>query len=268
MLRATINLNEGIDISTFPSVIPYLKRKAEGYKPKKYLTLSKQDVDKFLSVADEKHYLLSKVILIFGVAGACRRHELVSLTTTAVHDSGTHFLVKLTDTKSKKNRSFIEIIRRYMRLRPAYITHSRFFMNYIKGECTVQPVGVHKIAGVPRVVAQFLGLENPSSYTGHCFRRTSATILANSWATMESIKRLGGWRSSTVAEGYIDESENTKISVATRILGQEVVDANLVRGSSNDETSRVFQIENCASTSSSTSGMHFYNNKECVFNIH
>lgn len=61
MLRATINLNEGIDISTFPSVIPYLKRKAEGHKPKKSLTLTKQDVDKFLSVADEKQYLLSKV---------------------------------------------------------------------------------------------------------------------------------------------------------------------------------------------------------------
>ncbi|KAJ8914445.1 hypothetical protein NQ315_017542, partial [Exocentrus adspersus] len=48
--------------------------------------------------------------------------------------------------------------------------------------------------------------------------RKSATILANAGATMDGIKRHGGWRSTTVAEGYVDESETTKKNVACLIL--------------------------------------------------
>lgn len=63
MLRSTIHLREGIDISKFPSVIPFLKRKAEGYKPKKSLTLSKEDVEKFLQTAGDRDHLLNKVCI-------------------------------------------------------------------------------------------------------------------------------------------------------------------------------------------------------------
>lgn len=64
MLRSTIKLSEGIDISKYPSVIVYLKRKSEGYKAKKSLSLLKENVDKFISEADEKEHLLNKVIFL------------------------------------------------------------------------------------------------------------------------------------------------------------------------------------------------------------
>ncbi|XP_064213494.1 uncharacterized protein LOC135266508 [Tribolium castaneum] len=216
MLRSTINLRERIDISKFPSVIPYLKRKGEGYKPKKSLILSKDHIDEFFRKADTKEHLFNKVVLIFGVAGACRRQELVTLTTTCVQDCKTHFLIKLEDTKTKVDQCFIitagklenvnllELVRRYMEIRPTKTPHNRFFINYTKEKCTIQPVGIHKIGG-------------------HCFRRSSASLLANAGATMERIKRHGGWRSTTVAEGYIEECENTKIKVANLILGEEQI---------------------------------------------
>lgn len=62
MLRTTINLHEGVDVSKFPSVIPYLKRKAEGHKAKKSFTLSKENVDQFLLQAEDKEHLLNKVV--------------------------------------------------------------------------------------------------------------------------------------------------------------------------------------------------------------
>lgn len=65
MLRSTIKLFEGIDISTFPSIIPYLKSKGDAHKTTKSLTLSKEHVDKFLAEADNKQHLLNKVILLF-----------------------------------------------------------------------------------------------------------------------------------------------------------------------------------------------------------
>ncbi|KAJ3659299.1 hypothetical protein Zmor_010995 [Zophobas morio] len=40
MLRTTIDLKEGVDISKFPSIIPYLKREGEGYTAKKSLVLT------------------------------------------------------------------------------------------------------------------------------------------------------------------------------------------------------------------------------------
>ncbi|KAJ8914499.1 hypothetical protein NQ315_002772, partial [Exocentrus adspersus] len=277
MLRSTINLREGIDISKFPSVIPFLKRKGEGYKPKKSLILTREHIDEFLIKADTKEHLFNKVILIFGVAGACRRQELVTLSTTCVQDCGTHFLVKLEDTKTKAERSIItpgkfenvntlELVRRYSALRPTRTTHNRFFVNYIKEKCTVQPVGIHKIGSVPSLVAKFLHLENFSSYTGHCFRRSSATLLANAGANMEVIKRHGGWRSSTVAEGYIEDCENTKINIAQKILG-ETAPAELSPCSSISTEYLEKSNSNVLKGNNEVGGMNICGNSNCVINI-
>lgn len=139
-------------------------------------------------------------------------------------------MVKLEGTKTKIDRTFaivpgnlrginlLEIVRKYLSLRPTGTPHNRFFINYIKEKCTRQPVGIHKIGNVPSIVAKYLCLPNASSYTGHCFRRSSATALANSGVDIVGIKRHGGWRSSTVAEGYIEECENSKVAVAKKIL--------------------------------------------------
>lgn len=212
-------------------------------------------------------------MLIIGVAGACRRQELVSLSTKCVEDYTNHFIVKLVDTKTKRDRSFmivpgnldlLNIIRSYIALRPSKINHDRFFINYIKGKCTVQPVGIHKVAAVPSIVAKFLKLENYQSYTGHCFRRTSASMLAASGASMESIKRHGGWRSSTVAEGYIDESSTTKKNVADKILSNNILIENNI---GNLQTPKNLNISSDMSLQN-PSGMSVFNNQNCVINIH
>ncbi|KAJ3661944.1 hypothetical protein Zmor_006316 [Zophobas morio] len=112
-------------------------------------------------------------------------------------------------------------------VRPIKTPHQRFFINYVKEKCTVQAVRIHKIGNVPAVVAKYLGLENASSYSGHCCRRSSATILATVGCKMEGIKRHGGWRSSTVAEGYIDNYETAKINVAEKILGKNLSETDV-----------------------------------------
>lgn len=59
----------------------------------------------------------------------------------------------------------------------------------------LQVIGVHTIAKMPVSIAEYLKLENPTSFTGHCFRRTSTTIFANAgeYKIME-LKELGGSR--------------------------------------------------------------------------
>lgn len=166
------------------------------------------------------------MILIFGIAGACRRQELTSLTTTCIEDRGTHFLVQIIDMETKKVRYFriepgevrnmnvLEIIRMYLALRPANINHNRFFINYLNEKCTVQPVGVHKIGRVPQVVAKYLRLENAQLFTSHCFKRTWASILANSGVTIGEIKRHTKWHASTSAIGCDLEKKVRKQTTA------------------------------------------------------
>ena len=67
---------------------------------------------------------------------------------------------------------------------------------------------------VPSIIASYLKLADAKLYTGHCMRRTSATLLADSDADLTTIKRLGGWKSGIVAEGYIGSSTQRKTLIA------------------------------------------------------
>ncbi|KAJ8914622.1 hypothetical protein NQ315_015359 [Exocentrus adspersus] len=67
-------------------------------------------------------------------------------------------------------------------------------------------------------IATFLGLQDPKNFTGHAFRRTSATLLANTGVDILGLKRHGGWKSSTVAEGYVEDFLHNKTEFAEKIL--------------------------------------------------
>lgn len=142
-------------------------------------------------------------------------------------------LVKIPDTKTKICRSFVisgnfyKICKQYMeiRLQISDPQINQFFLNYQRGKCTKQVVGLNKIGGVPKQIAEYLKLPDPKMYTGHCLRRTSATILVDAGGDLMALKRHGGWKSSTTAEGYVEESINNKTSTANRIINS--IESNL-----------------------------------------
>jgi integrase len=72
---------------------------------------------------------------------------------------------------------FYNITKKYMDLRSPDM--EQFFLNYQNGKCYKQVVGINKIGEQPKIIAQYLKLPNPELFTGHCFRRTGATILAD-----------------------------------------------------------------------------------------
>ena len=69
-----------------------------------------------------------------------------------------------------------------------------------------------------KAIATFLNLPNSNLYTGHCFRRSSATILIDAGGDLISLKRHGEWKSAAVAETYTDESVQNKANVRNQIL--------------------------------------------------
>lgn len=61
MLKATVNLHHNIDISKYSKLITFLKRRSDGYKPKKSKILSRNDIERFLKEAPDDLYLMIKV---------------------------------------------------------------------------------------------------------------------------------------------------------------------------------------------------------------
>ncbi|XP_051164650.1 uncharacterized protein LOC127283675 [Leptopilina boulardi] len=198
MLKTTINNKKNIDIKNYKQLLAFLKKKNTGYNPKKSEVLTSDQIEQFLKEADDTEYLDIKVVLIIGVYGACRGGELCNLIVDDVKDIGSSFLIKIPDTKTHRPRSFViesedyQLVKKYMDLRPKDVKTSRFFLNYQKGRCTQQVIGKNKIGHMPQKIARYLGLEEPESYTGHSFRRSSTTMLAERGADMLSIKNHGG----------------------------------------------------------------------------
>ncbi|KAJ8970119.1 hypothetical protein NQ317_003837 [Molorchus minor] len=213
-----IHICDNIDISKFLKLIAFLKRTGDGYQAKKSKILTKSEIDRFLSSADDKEFLMIKVGLILGIAGACRTDELVNLTVDDIEDVGSSLIIKFLkvwmkfqnfNTKTKIPRIFVvtdvgnmlELFRKYLSLRPPHVKHKRLFLYYKAGNCSSQPVGKNTMGKIPSVVAS-----------------SSATLLADAGVDITTIKRHAGWKSTTVAEGYVENSIENKIKIANQVL--------------------------------------------------
>jgi integrase len=142
---------------------------------------------------------------------------------------GEFLKIQILETKTKVPREFtitpgnvsglnlLEVFRRYSSLRSKNTRHQRFFVGYSYRlrKCIADPVGINTIGGAPKQ------MKNPEEYTGHAFRRSSATLLAESGADTSILKGLGGWKSTNVAEGYVDASIQNKKKIAQMILGKD-----------------------------------------------
>ncbi|KAK4885396.1 hypothetical protein RN001_001667 [Aquatica leii] len=165
MLRATLSIKNCIDISKHSSLIAYLKQQTIGYKPKKSTVFSRDQIDKFLKDAPQE-FLPHKTALIIGISGACRTDELYQMKVSDVESLNNKISIVIPNTKTYHPRSFL-------------ITDVQWINILRFGKITKQSFGHNTIAQFPKKIATFLGLNNADSFTGHCFRRTSATLLAN-----------------------------------------------------------------------------------------
>jgi len=83
------------------------------------------------------------------------------------------FHVRIEETKTSVPRSFsitgsfVDVVVKYMNLRPSKTLTTRFFVNYQKSKCTTQVIGKTKFSKMPRQIAEFLHLQEPERYTGN-----------------------------------------------------------------------------------------------------
>ncbi|KAB0804116.1 hypothetical protein PPYR_01086 [Photinus pyralis] len=86
-LKATLLINNNVDIRKYSKLIAYLKNKSVRHKPKKSRTFSRDEMHKFLHNAPDEQFLMHKLALIFGIAGAIRREELYKITVDDINDN-------------------------------------------------------------------------------------------------------------------------------------------------------------------------------------
>ena len=156
---------------------------------------------KFSKIGVEKKKLLhlpKKYVFTGRVSRACRCDELSKMLLDDTEDQDNVLIVHIPDSK-KKTRRFVIVDEGNLAL---YFV----FLNYKQVKCTVQPGGLHSFRKFPSKVATYLKLPTPLAYTGHCMRRSSATVLVDAGGANTILKRHGRWYGTTVAEG------NTAIS--------------------------------------------------------
>lgn len=68
-----------------------------------------------------------------------------------------------------------------------------------------QVIGKNKIASIPKLVAEWLQLPNASTYTGYCFRRTSASVKTNIGSDLLDLMDRGKQKNTPVIEKDVQD---------------------------------------------------------------
>lgn len=137
--------------------------------------------------------------------------------------------------------------------------------NYTNGKCTRQFVGIDKLGQIPKQIAIYLGLPEAATYTGHCFRRLSATILVDADGDLGI--RFKKTRRMAVAEGYVDNSQNNQTNNSSTISSAIASSSN----SSNNINENFIESTNnvnvtYASTSKTTNIPYVFNSCSVTIN--
>jgi len=119
---------------------------------------------------------------------------------------------------------------------------------------TKQPMGVHMLAKMTIKMATFLGLRNPTTYTGHAIRRSAANVLAEAGTSSAMLKKHFNWKNEQTALKYVDNTNSSKLVIANK-MG---LSGDLAETKSNKST---------VATNDSSKNITFTNCHNIVFNF-
>ncbi|KAI4459400.1 phage integrase-related [Holotrichia oblita] len=193
-----LRIKKVVNIVSFYKLHAFMKGTNKGYGPKKSLVFREEDIRKCFVQASDHTFLFLKVVVIYAIFGSCRRHEMCDLRMSDIKREGSVFIINIRPSKIEKGRKFAvvdfdifyaKLFDQYISLRPDNISTDRVFLKYNNGKCIKQAVGINTFGKCPDIVVRFLDLSDAVKYTGHAFRRSSATIMANSGMSVDELKR-------------------------------------------------------------------------------
>jgi integrase len=96
------------------------------------------------------------------------------------------------------------------------------------GRCfTRTNIGKNTLAQVGIEAAKELGLRNPATFTGHCWRRSAGTNASDAGANVTSLMAMMGWSCPKTAMQYVKRSRITSLQMSlhlTNVQRRDVLD--------------------------------------------
>lgn len=233
----------------------YLKVLTSTHKKKQACAFTKEELTQFLkNHSNEDAILVKKLYILLAYYGALRTSEATYLTFRDINISSEGLLVTIVRKKTDKagigevklipreDDPLLDPIKIFQAYSDAVPSKERLWLQYNHklNKYINSPIGKNSLAKIASEVAKYLGKENPESYTGHAFRVTSATVLADEGISVTNLKRHGGWKSDSVAENYIRNSKKIKIDTANLL---SLADTKNTSKTSSSNTTFVFN--NC-----------------------
>lgn len=247
------------NVGTFKSFLSF-KSKTEA--PKQSSIFEKTELFRFWKEAPSDGIMLRhKFVSLIAYYGCCRIADIVFLDFTAIKISDSQVTVTIQRSKSAasiaKTEFFIpnsdgvpvvDLFQQYIQAQNPQA--GRFWRHWRNDRWTSLVVGHNPLAETSRIIATWLEKDDVDSYTGHCFRRSSATAYANSTGSLLGLKRLGGWKSESVAQRYIDTSTVEKKKQAEALGTDAPFPADPLppkeKKSKIDDGATVFHFTNCS----------------------
>ena len=191
------NEDKVLDPNTHKKIQLFFQQQGKREEPKQSSVFTAEEIQTFLSFPSTLSNLQLKVAAIFGLYCAFRISELHSITLNSFKEDNTRGCYDVVLASSKTNPSadnmyipFMDgninlkvIVCSYISHLTAYLNsqtdvkHADCFWRTIRNEKFINsPIGINALGKMPSRIASLLKLPNPSSHTGHSFRRTAASV--------------------------------------------------------------------------------------------
>ncbi|KAK8815286.1 hypothetical protein WA158_003498 [Blastocystis sp. Blastoise] len=200
--------------------------------PKRNAVLSDENCREFLNCPyEDLETLQLKVCLIIAICSGLRHGEIYNLKKKNLKFCEDCILIDVerskTDYNGEGHNGYIPtvdgnvkfglLIRKYFDCLSENEDGPLFPLITKNGFCS-KSTGEKAIGNWPRRIAKMLNLPHSDSFTGHCFRRTMATLCAEHGATTEELMIQGRWKSASVANQYVNKSMSRRLEIAKKTI--------------------------------------------------
>jgi integrase len=233
MLKKTLLIFDKFELTNWNKISQWLKNQDKYHKRKKATTFSRQEIDLFLEQAPDDSYFIHKLAFLIGLYGGLRIGELGLLNFEDIEEvsNGLRIIIRRskTDQAGEGNvfiippdktpsRCAVKYYRQYLS-KISFKKTGRFFHQYRNKKVTRQNLGKSWFQQLPKTIAKWLQIPNWENYTGHSIRRTAATWVADAGVTKIQMKRHFRWKSESMVDEYVDNSEIGMKHIANAIQG-------------------------------------------------
>ncbi len=242
MLNNVYKRETGHKLQDFPRLTLQLKSYNQGYVRKAAKTFSLLEFQAFMRMElDGPFWLVRKAFAAIAWCGGMRCDELHRLCIQDLQECPEGIKVNFTHSKQWAEAKENTILVPFNKSDPSICLASKvkvyldalgpladdktgkLFKGTMKGKRFVKnPMGHNLLHNIGKDVARILSLDNPDTYTGHCWRRSSATQIAGQGASTLDMKRQFGWKQDTTAMKYIDATNYQCMKMASLSTGQSM----------------------------------------------